>query len=101
MDLFWIAAWKGTGIFNEEGSEMVKWRAILVAKGIVMPITMNNDCAERSLGLVTDYHVDIITRSEKQKFHIYHVATELRSRMKKIDEKGLLKKLTKQINYLF
>ena len=27
-----------------------------------------NYCAERSLGLVTDYYVDRITRSEEQKF---------------------------------
>ena len=67
-----------------------------------MPIGIVNDCAERSLGLVTDCHIDGITRSEEQKFHLYHAVTELRSRMKKIGEKkGLSKKLMKQTNYSY
>ena len=40
-----------------------------------------------SLGLVIDYHIDKIIRSEEQKFHLDLVVTELRSRMKKIGEK--------------
>ena len=65
-----------------------------------MPIRVVNDCVERSLGPLTAYHIDRITKSEEQKFHLYQAITELRSRMKKVDEKkGLSKKLIKQMNY--
>ena len=56
----------------------------------------------KSAPLVTDCHIDRITRSEEQKFHLYQAVTELKSRMKKKGEKkGLSKKLIKQRNYLF
>ena len=66
-----------------------------------MPSRVINDRAESSLGLVTDYHIDWITRSEEQKFHLHQVGTELKPRMKKIGEKKLLKKLIKQMNHSF
>ena len=79
---------------NKVWTKVVNWRSILVAEGIVVPITIVNDCAERSLGLVTDCDFDWITRSKEQKFHLYQAVTELRSRIKKIGEKkGLSKKL--------
>ena len=65
-----------------------------------MPIRVVNDCEERFLGPVTDFHIDRITRSEEQKFHLHQAVTELRSRMQKIGEKkGLLKKLMIQMKY--
>ena len=81
---------------------MVSRRFILVAAGSrVVLIKVIHDCTERFLGLVTDYyHIDMITRSKEQKFYLYQIATELRSRMKKIGEKkGLSKKLIKQMNH--
>ena len=64
-----------------------------------MPIKVVNDCAERSLWLVTNYRIDRITGSEEQKFHLYQVVTDLRLNMQKIGEKkGFLKKLIKHMN---
>ena len=60
-----------------------KWsteESYLLLEEAVVPIRVVDDCAERSLGLVTDYHIDWISRSEEQKFHLHQVATELRSK---------------------
>ena len=77
-------------------------KSYLSLKEAVLPIRVVNDCAERSLGVVTDYHINMITRSEEHKFHLYQAVTKLKSRTKKIGKKkGLSKKLTKQMNYSF
>ena len=68
----------------------------LSLKKVVVPMRVVNECAERSQGLVTDYYIDKITGSEEQKFHLYQVVKD-----KEICEKGLSKKLVKQMNYLF
>ena len=73
----------------------------LSLKKVVVPLRVVNGCVERSLEPVTSYHIDRITRSEEQKFHLYQAVTKLRSKMKKIGEKkGLPKKSIKQMNYL-
>ena len=93
---------KETAFLTKRVQKSSAEESYLLLKKVVMPIRVVNDCAERSLGLVTDCHINGITRSEEQKFHFYQVVTELRSRMKKIGEKkGLLKKLVKQMNDLF
>ena len=80
-----------------------KWstkKSYLSLKEVGVPIKVVNDCVKRSLGSVTNYHIDRITKSEEQKFHLYEQVTELRSRRKKIGEKsGLSKKLMNYINY--
>ena len=84
------------------GSEWSTEESYLLPKEVVVPNRMVNDCAERSLALVTDCHIDRITRSKKQKFQFYQVVTKLGSMLKKLDEKkGLSKKFIKQMNYLF
>ena len=85
---------------NRVWTKVVNWRTILVAEGIVVPIRIVNDCAERSLGLVTDCDFDWITRSKEQKFHLYQAVTELRSRIKKIGEKKRLSKKLYETNEL-
>ena len=43
----------------------------LSLKQVVVPIRVVNDCVERSLGPVIDYHIDKTTKSEEQKFYLY------------------------------
>ena len=46
-----------------------KWsieKSYLSLKEVVAPIRVGNNCAERSLGLVTDCHIDRITKSEEE-----------------------------------
>ena len=83
----------GFGGLTKFRSGQLKIDSYLSLKEVVLPIRVVNYCAEKSLGLVTDYYVDSITRSEEQKFHLYQMVIELRLRMKKIDEnKGLSRK---------
>ena len=60
MDLFRIAKYEGTGIFNEKSSEWSTVELYLSLKEVVIPIKVVNDCAERSLALVTNCHIDSI-----------------------------------------
>ena len=53
-----------------------KWsteESYLSLKEVVVPIRVVNDRAERSLGLVIDYHIDKITRSEEQRLHQWRI----------------------------
>jgi len=63
---------------------------------VVAPFKVVNDCAERVLGMITEYHINNITRSEDQKSFLYQIVCELRSRAKKTGEK---KDLSKKIHF--
>ena len=60
MDFFRIAEYEGTSIFNEKSSEWSTVELYLLLKEVVIPIKVVNDCAERSLVLVTNCHIDSI-----------------------------------------
>ena len=99
MDFFELLHGKELAFLTKRVQKWSTEESYLSLKEVVVPIRMFNDCAaERYLGLVTDCHIDRITRSDEQKFHFYLTVTEQRSRMKKIGEKkGLSKKFLKQV----
>ena len=76
-------SWTFSQLLHREESALLtkrvqKWstkESYLSLKEVVVLIMVVNDSAERSLGLATDYHIDRITRSEEQKFHLYQVVT--------------------------
>ena len=62
-----------------------------------------NDSAERALGLLTEFHMDKITRSEEQRQFLLQVVKEMRSRQKKLlkhqNDEWCTKAIIKEINY--
>ena len=80
-----------------------QWRSdesYITLMEVVSPTKVVNDCAERVLGMVTDFHIDRITRSEEQKSYLFQVVKELRSRQKGTGEKtNVSKKMMKKMNY--
>ena len=54
---------------------------------VVSPMKVVNDYAERVLGMVTDFHIDRVTRSDEQKCYLFQVVKELRLRQKATAEK--------------
>ena len=96
MDFFELLHGKELAFLTKRVQKWSTEESYLSLKEVVVPIRIVNDYEERSLELITDCHIDKITRSEEQKFYLYQAVTELRSRMKKIDEKkGLSKRLMK------
>ena len=49
-------------------------------KEYVLCLNVVNDCAERALGVMTEFHMDKITTSEDQRQHLIQVVKETRSR---------------------
>ena len=64
-------------------------------------IKVVNDSAERALGMVTEYHIDRITRSEEQRGYLHQVIRELRLRQKTASDGrlDLSKKVMKMLDY--
>ena len=54
---------------------------------VVLAMKVVNDSAERVLGMVTDFHIHRIARSDEQKSYLFQVVKELRSRQKGTGEK--------------
>ena len=49
-------------------------------------LKVTNDCAERALGMLTEFSVDRVTRDKDQRQYLLQVVKELRERQKNLKE---------------
>ena len=82
-------SWTFFELFNVEPTFLYKpvnqWSAddnFKMLSPIVRALKVVNDSAERALGMITNFHLDRITRSEEQKQYLLQVQHEIRSRQK-------------------
>ena len=101
-----IDSWTLFGLFRVEAEDFLvkpvkEWDdnpIFLQLNSIVKQLKVVNDSAERILGMVTDFHMDKITRNEDQRQYLLQVQKELRHRHKSLLLKpGKTERCTKRI----
>lgn len=80
-----------------DNPEFIKLKAL--AEGL----SVTNDCAERALGLLTEFSIDRVTRDEGQRQHLLQVVKEIRKRQADLldtpNASRTSKKVLKKMNY--
>ena len=66
-------------------------------KALAEPISVTNDCAERALGMLTDYSIDRVTRDEDQKQWLLQVVKEVRKRQGDLIETQSSERCSKRV----
>ena len=84
-------------------SEWCNDASYLQMQNFIKTLSVVNDSAERALGMMTEFHVDRITRSEQQRQHLLQVVKEMRLRQKNLlkhqNDERCTKAIIKKIKY--